>query len=126
MTTLSLKEKFLRAASSLKDEGNSEDVAALLHRTAWVRILLEHDQQESDSFFIEVEMSLPESGKSNEFDSSQLIDRLSEHVEYLKKLRDAGFEISAIGTGCIYCASKELHETPQDNLFEVLLPPMTE
>lgn len=123
MTTPNLKEKYIKAASHLKDEGGSEEVATLLHRTPWVRILLEHDQQECDSLFIEVEMSLPESADSKELDSSELIDKLSEHLQYLQRLRDIGFELSIIGTGCIYCASKELAEPPEDNLFSTLLPP---
>jgi hypothetical protein len=123
MTTLSLKEKYNKAASLLKDTGGTEEVTTLIHRTPWVRILLEHDQQESDSLFIEVEMSLPDSAGTKRTDSSELIDRLSEHLLYLQKLRDAGFELSVIGTGCIYCASKELHETPEDNLFRALIPP---
>ena len=123
MTTPSLKEKYVKAASLLKDEHGTEEVATLLHRTPWVRILLEHDQQECDSLFLEVEMSLPESVDSQELDSSELIDKLSEHLQYLQRLRDIGFELSIIGTGCIYCASKELTEPPQDNLFSTLIPP---
>lgn len=123
MTTLGLKEKYNKAAFLLKDKNGSEEVTALIHRTPWVRILLEHDQQEGDSIFIEVEMSLPESSRMKEEDSSKLIERLSEHLLYLQKLREVGFELSVIGTGCIYCASKELHETPEDNLFRVLVPP---
>ena len=97
-------------------------MTTLIHRTPWVRILLEYDRQESESLFIEVEMSLPESACD---DSSELIDALSEHLGYLQKLRDVGFELSVIGTGSIFCASKEVHESPEDNLFSALLPPET-
>ncbi|MFX1606061.1 MAG: hypothetical protein ACFFDD_09145 [Promethearchaeota archaeon] len=121
--TLNLKEKYTKAASILKSEYSSEEIATLLYRTPWVRIMLEYDEQEGDAFFIEVEMSLPENSDSKEMDSTELIDRLSEHLQYLQKLRDNGFELSVIGTGCIYCASKELREPPEDNLFSALLPP---
>ena len=121
--TLSLKEKFDKATSILKEKTSPDEVTTLMHRTPWVRILLEHDEQEGDTFFIEVEISLPENSDSKEQDSSELIDALSEHLQYLQKLRDVGFELSVIGTGCIYCASKELHETPEDNLFSALIPP---
>ncbi|OLS29135.1 MAG: hypothetical protein ThorAB25_17410 [Candidatus Thorarchaeota archaeon AB_25] len=123
MTTPSLKEKYNKAASFLKDKKSSDEVTTLIHRTPWVRILLEHDQQEGDSLFIEVEMSLPESAGMKESDSSEVIDRLTEHLQYLQTLREVGFELSVIGTGCIYCASKELHDTPEDNLFRALIPP---
>ena len=123
MTSLRLKEKYNKAASFLKDKKSSDEVTTLIHRTPWVRILLEHDQQEGDSLFIEVEMSLPESAGMKESDSSEVIDRLTEHLQYLQTLREVGFELSVIGTGCIYCASKELHDTPEDNLFRALIPP---
>jgi hypothetical protein len=123
MTTLNLKEKYNKAASFLKDKRSSDEVTTLIHRTPWVRILLEHDQQEGDSLSIEVEMSLPESAGMKESGSSDVIDRLTEHLQYLQTLREVGFELSVIGTGCIYCASKELHETPEDNLFRALIPP---
>ena len=123
MMILSLKEKFDEATSILKDKTSRDEITTLMHRTPWVRILLEHDEQEGDAFFIEVEISLPENLDSEELDSSELIDRLSEHLQYLQKLRDVGFELSVIGTGCIYCASKELTEPPEDNLFRALVPP---
>jgi hypothetical protein len=121
--TLDLKQKFAEAATTLKRKEGSDEITTLLHRTSWVRILLEHDQQESDSFFIEVELSLPDSDDTKGTDSSELIDKLSEHLQYLQRLRDIGFELSVIGTGCIYCASKELDETPEDTLFRTLVPP---
>lgn len=123
MTTLNLKEKFQQAASLLKDSKGSEEVTTLIHRTPWVRILLESDQQEDDSFTIEIEMSIPNSVGTEGSDSSELINELTEHLQYLQKLRDSGFELSVIGGGCIYCASKEIHEPPEDNLFRVLIPP---
>jgi len=121
--TLDLKEKYTKAVTTLRDPSGSDEVTTLIHRTPWVRILLEHDQQESDSLFIEVEMSLPESAETGNADASELIVKLSEHLQYLQKLRSAGFELSVIGSGCIYCASKELQEPPEDNIFTSLIPP---
>ncbi|MFW9795557.1 MAG: hypothetical protein ACFFE2_00855 [Candidatus Thorarchaeota archaeon] len=126
MIKSTLKEKFDKATILLKDKKNPDEVTTLIHKTSWVRILLEHDIQGGDSFFIEVEMSLPENVESKECDSSVLIDRLSEHLLYLQRLRDEGFDLSVIGTGCIYCASKEIQEPPEDNLFRALIPPETE
>jgi hypothetical protein len=115
--TLGLKEKFLRAASS------SDELTSLIHRTPWVRILLDRDQPDEHVFSIEVELSLPETAGIEEPDSSEMIDQFSNHLAYLRKLRDLGFELSIIGGGCIYCASKVLDETPEDNLFRALTPP---
>ena len=124
--TLDLKAKYIHAVSTLSDTNSSETVATLIHKTPWVRILLEHDAEECDSLFLEVEMSFPERVGEQESDSSGLIDILAEHLQYLQKLRDAGFQLSVISTGCIYCASKELKVTPEDNIFRVLIPPETD
>ncbi|MFW9802925.1 MAG: hypothetical protein ACFFFC_09750 [Candidatus Thorarchaeota archaeon] len=122
----SLKEKFDEAASILREAAGSDEVATLIHRTPWVRILLEYNEHAGDAFFIVVEMSVPEIPDLIELDSSELFDQLSKHLEYLKRLRDVGFELSVIKADCIYCASKELRDTPDDNLFTVLIPPNTD
>jgi len=124
--TLNLKEKFLEAVSILNNKADSDEVATLIYRTPLVRILLERGEQKGEPRSIEVEMSLPETSGMNEISSIELIDKLSEHLQYLQKLREFGFELSVIGTGCIYCASKEIHDIPEDNLFRALIPPETE
>jgi len=126
MKQVHLKEDYLRAETFLKSEKGSDEVTTLIHRTPWVRILLEHDREEGDFFFIEVEMSIPESSGNDDVDPSEVIDKLSEHLRYLQQLRDHGFELSVIDSGGIYCASRKIHDTPEDNLFSALLPPMTE
>ncbi|MFW9965206.1 MAG: hypothetical protein ACFFCX_16660 [Candidatus Sifarchaeia archaeon] len=115
MMTSKLKDEYLKAKL------RSSEGTILIYRTPWVRILLDLDQQNIDTCSIEVELSLPES--TIETDTSDIIDQLSNHLTYLKKLREFGFELSVIGSGCIYCASKVLDETPEDNLFSALLPP---
>ncbi len=122
---LDLKKKFDKAASNLSQKTGLHEVSTLIHKTPWVRILLD-PYEEEDTLSIEVEMSFPEEAGTSVLESSDLIDTLSEHIQYLQKLRDVGFELSVIGTGLIYCASKELKETPKDNLFRALLPPETE
>ncbi|MFX1262699.1 MAG: hypothetical protein ACFFAZ_11465 [Promethearchaeota archaeon] len=118
----SLKEKFDEAVSIFRDATCSYEATALMHRTPWVRILLEYDER-GDAFSIVVEMSFPENPDLIELSSSELIEGLSKHLQYLKKLREVGFELSVITTGCIYCATKEINDTPDDNLFTVLMPP---
>ena len=126
--TLNLKEKFNEAASRIRAKTDPNDVSTLLYRTPWVRILLDsyEEEEEENSLVIEVEMSFPEENGSSVLDSSEMIDRLFEHIQYLRKLGEVGFELSVIGTGCIYCASKELKEPPEDNLFRALIPPKAE
>ena len=124
--TVDLKTKYVEAASHLREKTGSDSVATLIYKTPWVRILLEHDVDECDSFFLEVEISFPEGAGQSDVDSSALIDKLTEHLQYLQKLRDVGFQLSVISTGCIYCASKELQTTPEDNLFSALVPPETD
>ncbi|MFW9963882.1 MAG: hypothetical protein ACFFCX_09985 [Candidatus Sifarchaeia archaeon] len=112
-----LKDKYLKATSS------SSEGTILIHKTPWVRILIDRDSQDTDVYSIEVELSLPESVTMDESAAADIIDQLSKHLEYIKKLREFGFELSIIGSGCIYCASKVIQKTPEDNLFSVLLPP---
>jgi hypothetical protein len=123
MNALSLKEEYAKAISILKSEGGSEEAAALIYRTPWLRILLVNNQHDDDSLSIEVEISIPDSDGTSGLESSELIDALSKHLQYLQQLRNSGFELSVIGTGCIYCASMHLDETPEDNLFRALVPP---
>jgi hypothetical protein len=87
--TSNLKENYNRAATLLKGNDSKENTT-LIHRTPWVRIMLEQDQEESGSFFLEVEMSLPESTKKVDVDSSELIDTLSEHLQYLNIFKSSG------------------------------------
>ncbi|MHA3964321.1 MAG: hypothetical protein AM325_012380 [Candidatus Thorarchaeota archaeon SMTZ1-45] len=117
MMTVKLKDEYLRATSS------SSEGTILIHKTPWVRILLDRDMQDTGICSIEVELSLPDSAAMGESASSDIIDQFSKHLEYLQKLRNFGFELSIIGSGCIYCASKVIQETPKDNLFSALLPP---
>ena len=118
-----LKAKFKEAISKQHENLDSDDVTTLIHRTPWVRILLDRDNEEKSACSIEVEISLPDTVGTDESDSSEIIDRLSKHLQYLQQLRELGFKLSIIGTGCIYCASKRLQETPDDNIFTALLPP---
>ncbi len=118
-----LKEKYMEAVSKHDEQTGSEDLTTLIHRTPWVRILLERNDDENGEYSIEIELSLPETIGTGESDSTMIIDRLTDHLHYLQKLREHGFELSVIGTGCIYCASKVLHTPPEDNLFRALLPP---
>ncbi len=120
--TINLKEKFNEAISSahaLNDDGTT----TLLHKTPWVRILLEQHHDDGDTNRIEVEVSLPEDCSCDKTDSSLMFDEFADHINYLKKLREHGFDLCIIQDGCILSASKSIHKTPEDNLFRALSPP---
>jgi hypothetical protein len=119
--SVNIKKKYTEAISSTS--GLSDESTTLLYKTPWVRILLEQHFEESDANRIEVEVSLPEDCSCDEKDASSTFDTFAEHINYLKKLREHGFDLCIIGEGCILNASKSVLKTPEDNLFRALLPP---
>ena len=84
MMTVNLKEKYMEAVSKHDDKIDSEDLTTLIHRTPWVRILLERNDKENSVYSLEIELSLPETIGTGESDSSEIIDRLSDHLQYLQ------------------------------------------
>ena len=119
--TINLKEKYFEATSSA--HGMDDETTTLLYKTLWVRILLEQHYEEGDANRIEVEVSLPEDCSCENRDASLMFDEFANHVNYLQKLKEHGFDLCIIGDGCILSASKTIHKTPEDNLFSALLPP---
>ena len=120
--TINLKEKYIEATSSTHDV-NDDATTTLLFKTSWVRILLEHHHEEGDTNRIEVEVTLPENCIYDNKDSSLIFDEFTNHINYLQKLREHGFDVCIIGDGCILSASKSISKTPEDNLFRALSPP---
>jgi len=121
--SIDLRDKFIEAASKYSDLITAEDNTTVLHRTPWVRILLETRRDDISTFCIEVEVSLPQNGKMQEADSSLIFEQFTQHLQYLQKLRKHGFELGVVESGCIWCASKVIQNTPKDNLFRALIPP---
>ena len=115
---VNLKDKYVEAISS-EQELNDDETTTLLHKTSWVRILLE----QGNTNRIEVEVSLPDDCSCDDKDSSLTFDTFAEHINYLQNLRKHGFDLCVIGDGCILSASKSIRKTPEDNLFRALLPP---
>lgn len=120
--TINLKEKYIEATSREQDLNDGE-TTTLIYKTSWVRILLEQHLEEDNTNRIEVEVSLPEDCSCDEKDSSKIFDEFTDHINYLQKLREHGFDLCIIGAGCILNASKSIRKTPKDNLFRALLPP---
>jgi len=120
--TINLKEKFNEAISSAHDL-NEDETTTLLYKTSWVRILLEQHRDEDETNHLGVEVSLSGNCTCDNKCSSLPFNEFVEYINYLKKLREHGFDLCVIGDGCILSASKSIDKTPEDNLFRVLLPP---
>ncbi|MFW9958099.1 MAG: hypothetical protein ACFFCT_08510 [Candidatus Odinarchaeota archaeon] len=121
--SIELRNKFMKAASKYSSKIGDEEETTLIHRTSWVRILLERLVEDSPAFSIEVEVAPPQAEKTNEEDTSWIFDKFAEHLQYLENLRNHGFKLSVIKSGCILCASKVIHDVPEENLFRALIPP---
>ena len=114
-----IKQRFIQSYSRIEKTAD-EPITCVLYQDEWLRILLEQNDEISN---IEVEISLPEDIDYERGDSSEIFDKFTEFISYLKRLRKFGFEICVIEAGCIMTASKSLVQTPDDNLFRALLPP---
>jgi hypothetical protein len=119
--TTTLKERYIEAISK-EHNLNDYETTTLLHKTSWVRILLEQ-HYEDEAVHIEVEVSIPEGSSLVHTNEPLVFDAFAEHITYLQRLREHGFELCIISEGCILSASKVIHETPKDNLFSALCPP---
>ena len=118
-----LKGKFIEATTNFQHSVTSVGNASVLYRNQWVRIMMEPHEEQTDCFHLEVEVFLSEQDTEDHTDSSVEFDTIIEHLEYLRSLREHGFELCIIGSGCIFCASKVIQGTPKDNLFSALVPP---
>ncbi len=118
----SLKGKFIEATSNFTNHTTCNENACVIYRDDWVRILVEPRENENTNN-IEVEVFVSNSETCDDQSTSDVIDRLADYIRYLQNLRDHGFSLSVIGSGCILCASKMIQSTPNDNLFRALLPP---
>ena len=89
---VNIKEKYNEAISSTTGL-NDDETTTLLYKTPWVRILLEQRFEESHNNRLEVEVSLPEDCSCDQKDSSSTFDEFAKHINYLKTLREHGFEL---------------------------------
>ncbi len=118
-----LKGRFIEATTNFQHTVSSVGNATILYRNQWVRILMEPHEKNTDSFYLEVEVFLADQETEDHTNSSVELEKIIEHLEYLRSLREHGFELCIIGSGCIFCASKVIEGTPKDNLFSALVPP---
>jgi hypothetical protein len=109
--------------SALNQEG---ELILTLCKTSWVRVLIVRKYSAPDS--IEVELSLPDCDASgmNPYPREHvdtLLSGMKKHLEYLERLLHEGFRLDLIGNDCLWTASYEMDESPENEFFELLVPP---
>ena len=120
-------------AKELRFNEHGESVA-ILCQSEWVRILVIQRQDPANLVSIEVELSLParstkvssgirQKDDLKEADTKVLAEQVIEHLRYMTLLQDEGFTLELIGQECLWTASRDLQESPRQDLFELLTPP---
>ena len=118
-----LREKFVEAKSILLNTESAVGSTHSLQKTKWVRILVEKNEYDDQLMNIIVEITPPAEDYTGQNDESNKFDSFVIYIEYLKKLREVGFDLDMIVPGCVCCASMTVDSIPEDNVFRVLVPP---
>jgi len=109
----------------------SGECVSMLYETSWVKVMVVRYQVAPDICSIEVEISFPDCVIEVVFPSPALaqeqaqkyIGNTVDHMEYLLKLKDAGFSLGILSLEGIWSAVLQIKGTPDVELFESLLPP---
>lgn len=108
--------------SDVYETGESID---LVWKTEWVAISLIRKLTFPISLAVQVEISMPVSTLDNDtMDYSAMPDVVILHMEYLRKLLNAGFVVEVIGEECLWVASKDFGEIPPSETLDILMPPV--
>jgi hypothetical protein len=105
------------------------DFIVTLCQTQWIRVLLVRRPNHGRESLVNVELSLPECAfemvdiSASDRDVLGLLDGMITHLQYIKHLGNYGFTIDVIGYDCLWTASCFFLDMPEDELFELLLPP---
>lgn len=96
----------------------------LVWKTDWVAISLIRRLTFPISLGILAEISMPVLAVKNDSTKhTALPDDVILHMEYLRTLLDAGFELQVIGEECLWVASKDFEEIPPSEILDMLMPP---
>ncbi len=129
LTGLNLAEKYKEMSRNdlVPSALNQEcELTLTLCKTSWVRVLIIRRYSAPDS--IEVELSLPDCDASamkpypREYVDT-LLGGMKSHLEYLERLLHKGFRLDLIGNDCLWTASYDMDERPEDEIFDLLVPP---
>jgi hypothetical protein len=109
---------------------SGECVSKLLE-TSWVKILVIRYELAPQICTIEIEVSLPNCfieptyppPRKMQKEAHEYVNRNIEHLNYLLKLQDAGFSIGVISNEGIWSAILKIKGTPDQELFQTILPP---
>ena len=122
--------------ASPSQENESGESVATLYQSSSLRILLVRTSEEPESVSIEVEVWLPSVNSENGSDETTnsdiehnndrlgvILGRVINHLSYLLKLHQSGFNLDVIKHDCLWTASKSFSKPPTRMMFEHLLPP---
>jgi len=109
----------------------SGECVSMLYETSWVKVMVVRYQVAPDICSIEVEISFPDcvievvfpSPAPAQEQAQKYIGNTVDHMEYLLKLKDAGFSLGILSLEGIWSAVLQIKGTPDVELFESLLPP---
>ena len=109
---------------------SGECVSKLLE-TSWVKILVIRYEMAPKICTIEIEVSPPNCfieptyppPKQMKEQAHGYVERTIEHLNYLLRLQDAGFSLGVISTEGIWSAILKIKRTPDQDLFQTILPP---
>jgi hypothetical protein len=112
-------------SSNCNEDGES---TVNLFQSDWTRILLVRSIEKPNEVQIEVESSLPKFGtaevnKTEGVVVGNLVKEMIDQLQYLLKLQESGFTLDVIGQECLWTASKTFDCAPDENMFQLLLPP---
>ena len=119
------------------EDGACEDERVLLiHETDWTQILLTAGPLRSESVKLIVEVSFPvwvqdlnysRAANANipkyTLQLQRILREQVHHLEYLRQLGEAGFQLTIIPEEGIWSAWINLDHSPSQQLFEVISPP---
>jgi hypothetical protein len=122
-TFTELKSKCTEAmtTSPLKE---TEESVSVLYQNDWVRILAVRNSDTLGNWRIEVEVSLPtHTEPESEKEMRNFILSYIRHLEYLLGLNEEGLALDVAPRDCLWTASIDIEDFPQDSLFKALIPP---
>jgi len=109
----------------------SGECVSMLYETSWVKVMVVRYQVAPNICSIEVEISFPDcvievifpSPAPAQEQAQKYIGNTVDHMEYLLKLKDAGFSLGILSLEGIWSAVLQIKGNPDMKLFESLLPP---
>ena len=107
--------------SSIYETGES---ITLVWKTEWAAISLVRRLTFPISLTVQVEIHMPVLSADNDsINYMAMPDDMVLHMDYLRGLLEAGFDLQVIGEECLWVASRDFKEVPPSELLDILMPP---